>query len=83
MTRPTKMTITELTERQEEILRYVAKHIDINGFQPSIRELGERFKIRSPNGVVGHLKAMERKGYLSLNSMTARAISFDWKGYLK
>jgi len=71
-----------LTDRQEEILRYIARHIDINGFQPSIRELGEQFRIRSPNGVVCHLKAMERKGYLSLNSMTARGISFDWKEYV-
>jgi repressor LexA len=71
-----------LTERQEEILKWIAQHIDLHGFQPSIREVGERFRIRSPNGVVCHLKAMERKGYLSLNSMTARGISFNWKEYV-
>ena len=77
-----KETRDPLTERQEEILRYIAQHVDINGFQPSIRELGERFSIRSPNGVVCHLKAMEKKGYLSLNALTARGISFDWKEWL-
>jgi repressor LexA len=82
MTNPWKQELDPLTERQEEILRYIARHIDLNGFQPSIRELGERFRIRSPNGVVGHLKAMERKGYLSLNSMTARGISFMWKEWV-
>ena len=70
-----------LTDRQESILRHIAKHIDRYGFQPSIREIGEQFKIRSPNGVVCHLRAMERKGYLSLNSMTARAISFNWQDW--
>jgi repressor LexA len=77
-----KETRDPLTERQEEILRYIARHVDLNGFQPSIRELGERFKIRSPNGVVCHLKAMQKKGYLSLNQLTARAVSFNWKDYL-
>jgi repressor LexA len=71
-----------LTERQEAILCHIARHIDRYGFQPSIREIGEQFRIRSPNGVVCHLKAMERKGYLSLNSMTARGIQFDWKEYV-
>jgi repressor LexA len=78
----TKQQLDPLTERQEEILKWIAQHIDLHGFQPSIREVGERFRIRSPNGVVCHLKAMERKGYLSLNSMTARGISFNWKEYI-
>ena len=77
-----KETREPLTVRQEEILRYIARHVDINGFQPSIRELGEQFSIRSPNGVVCHLKAMEKKGYLSLNQLTARAVSFNWKDWL-
>ena len=76
------MKTQPLTERQEQLLKYIAQHIDLNGFQPSIRELGERFKIRSPNGVVCHLKAMAKKGHITMNEMTARGISFDWKSYL-
>lgn len=71
-----------LTERQEEILRYIAAHIDINGFQPSFREMMDRFKIRSPNGITAHLRALERKGIIASNYQTSRAISFAWKEWL-
>jgi repressor LexA len=74
-------TVT-LTERQEELLRYIASHIDINGFQPSFREMMARFKIRSPNGIKGHLQALERKGIIASNYQTSRAISFNWKEWL-
>jgi SOS-response transcriptional repressor LexA len=32
--------------------------------------------------VASHLRAMQRKGYVSPNPTTARAISFNWKAYL-
>ena len=75
-------TAVELTERQEEILRYVANHVELNGFQPSFREMMDRFKIRSLNGITCHLKAMERKGVIQCNFNTSRAISFNWKEWL-
>ncbi len=31
---------------------------------PSVRQLADELGIKSPNGVMGHLKALERKGYL-------------------
>jgi repressor LexA len=75
-------TTVELTERQEEILRYIAREIDSKGYQPSFRELMKRFKIRSPNGVKGHLLSMERKGFVTINERASRALSFNWKAYL-
>lgn len=77
----TSTTVT-LTERQEEILRFIATHIDINGFQPSFREMMDRFKIRSPNGITYHLKALERKGVIQCNFNTSRAIAFNWREWL-
>ncbi len=76
------MTKPTLTKRQSDILKHIARHIDANGYQPSIREIGERFGIRSPNGVVCHLQALQRKGVLRMNTQTARAIEFNWKGWL-
>jgi repressor LexA len=75
-------TTVALTERQEEILRFIAMHIDINGFQPSFREMMDRFKIRSPNGITAHLRALEKKGVIASNYQTSRAISFAWKEWL-
>jgi repressor LexA len=41
---------------------------------PSLREIGDQFGIASPNGVVGHLKALARKGLLTFGGAKARAI---------
>ena len=67
------------TERQAMILSWIARHIAKHGYQPSIREIGRQFRIRSPNGVASHLKSLERKGLIDLNKQTARAIRFDWR----
>jgi len=75
-------TAVELTERQEEILRYVASHVDKFGHQPSFRELMDHFDIKSPNGISCHFKAMERKGVLLVNRRASRAIIFSWKDWL-
>lgn len=34
------------------------------GVPATIRGIGERFDIKSPNGVMCHLKALEKKGYV-------------------
>jgi SOS-response transcriptional repressor LexA len=39
-----------------------------------VREIGQAFKIRSPNGVVCHLKALERKGLITRGKNMSRAI---------
>jgi len=72
----------ELTERQQSILRFIARHINKHGYQPSLRELGAEFGIKNPNGVLCHLRSMERKGHVSLLGSTARAVQFKWKEYL-
>jgi repressor LexA len=69
------------TKRQAMILSWIAQHISRHGYQPSIREIGEKFRIRSPNGVVCHLKSLERKGLIDLNKNTARAIRFNWRDW--
>ena len=78
----TSTTVT-LTERQEEILRFIANHVELNGFQPSFREMMDRFKIRSLNGITCHLKAMERKGVIQCNFNTSRAIAFNWREWVE
>jgi len=55
----------ELTPRQREILEFIQQTILEQGYQPSIREIGRQFGIKSTKGVVDHLKALERKGYIS------------------
>jgi repressor LexA len=62
------------TERQMEIYAFIRDKIHSRGFGPTVREIGTAFKIRSPNGVVCHLKALERKGLITRGKNMSRAI---------
>jgi repressor LexA len=63
-----------LTVRQQEIYDFIASRIAADARPPTVREVGLRFQIRSPNGVTCHLKALERKGHIVLDGCTARGI---------
>lgn len=57
--------MTDLTQRQAEIFRLIYETARDCGYQPTVREIGERFGIRSPNGVVCHTDVLVRRGYLA------------------
>jgi repressor LexA len=63
-----------LTDRQLEVLRCIARQIEDAGYPPTIREIGEALDIRSTNGVNDHLKALERKGFLTRDPVKSRAL---------
>lgn len=63
-----------LTTRQQEIYDFISDRI-AKGLPPTVREIGNRFKIKSPNGVMCHLKALERKGLINRDSQLSRAIT--------
>jgi repressor LexA len=63
-----------LTRRQEEILEYINNSIHDRGYPPTIREIGKQMGIRSTNGVNDHLKALERKGFLTRDDLKSRAL---------
>jgi repressor LexA len=62
------------TERQMEIYAFIRDKIHSRGYGPTVREIGQAFKIKSPNGVVCHLKALERKGLIIRGKNISRAI---------
>ena len=63
-----------LTKRQSLVLDFIRESIEERGYPPTIREIGERLKIKSTNGVNDHLKALERKGYITREDMKSRAL---------
>jgi repressor LexA len=54
-----------LSERQRTILQYIHERFQEEGILPSYREIGDAMGIKSTNGVSDHIRALERKGYLS------------------
>ncbi len=63
-----------LTARQEQVLEYIRQSIVDRGYPPTLREIGAHMGIRSTNGVNDHLRALERKGYLTREDMKSRAL---------
>src|SRR5215216_5549123 len=63
-----------LTKRQEQTLNFIRQSIEDRGYPPTLREIGEHMGIRSTNGVNDHLRALERKGYLTREDMKSRAL---------
>jgi repressor LexA len=65
---------SQLTVRQREIYDFIQDKIESRGYGPTVREIGQAFEIRSPNGVMCHLKALEKKGLIKREGFSARAI---------
>lgn len=69
-----KPTSAPLTARQQEVLEYLKKHQEEHGCPPTVREIGAAIGVTSPNGVMCHLKALEKKGSISRQPNHARMI---------
>ncbi len=65
---------SSLTDRQREIYEFIREKIENRGYGPTVREIGSGFDIKSPNGVMCHLKALEKKGLIKREGFSARAI---------
>jgi len=63
-----------LTEKQRKIYDFIRSKIHGRGYGPTVREIGEAFKIKSPNGVMCHLKALQKKGLIAREPNMSRAI---------
>ncbi len=63
-----------LTERQREVYEFIRERIRSRGYGPTVREIGQQFNISSPNGVMCHLKALEKKGLIVREPNMSRAI---------
>jgi repressor LexA len=62
-----------LTDRQREVLDFIAQFTDDNVYPPTVREIGEHFSI-SLRAVQDHIAALQRKGYLSQCQKRSRSI---------
>jgi repressor LexA len=63
-----------LTPRQREIYTFIRSKIQGRGYGPTVREIGLEFDIKSPNGVMCHLKALQKKGLIHREPNMSRAI---------
>lgn len=64
-----------LTEKQKNIYNYIVNYIEMKSYAPSIREIQAELGLKSINGVVCHLTALEKKGYIKREKNKNRAIT--------
>ncbi len=67
----------KLSGRQEEILEYVAKFQEENGYAPSLREIAEAFGLTSVATVHQHVAALQKKGYVKKDWNRGRSLELS------
>ncbi len=63
-----------LSEIERKILDFMVQYLRANTYQPSIREIGERFGIKSTKTVSEHLQALADKGCLERDPSRSRGV---------
>ena len=63
-----------ITEIERKILDFMVHYLRSNTYQPSIREIGERFGIKSTKTVSEHLRALADKGFLERDPSRSRGV---------
>lgn len=61
-------------DTQQRILDYIENYIEVNGYPPSVREIGQAVDLKSTSTVHGHLNRLEKKGLLHREAMKPRTI---------
>ena len=65
----------ELTNQQSKVLSCVEVYLNKTGFPPTRVEICKELGFKSPNSAEMHLRALEKKGYISIQSGSSRGIS--------
>ncbi len=65
---------TGLTPRQQRVLAHIKEAIELRGYPPSMREIGEAVGLTSSSSVAHQLKVLEEKGFLKRDPNRPRAL---------
>jgi repressor LexA len=63
-----------LTGKRQQILEFIGDRIKVQGYPPSVREIGEAVGLTSSSTVHAHLAVLQREGYLRRDPTKPRAI---------
>jgi repressor LexA len=69
-----KKMVEGLTDRQRQVLHFIAETVDERGYPPSVREIGEALGLASSSTVHSHIRSLQRRGYLRVDPTKPRAI---------
>jgi repressor LexA len=76
---PVRRRFAGLTDRQRQVLEYIAASLRDRGYPPSVREIGEAVGLSSPSTVHAHLAALQDKGFLRRDPTKPRAMDLVYE----
>ncbi|MDA9094575.1 transcriptional repressor LexA [Gammaproteobacteria bacterium] len=65
----------EITIQQNKVLDCIQDYINKTGFPPTRANICTKLGFKSPNSAETHLRALEKKGFINIESGTSRGIS--------
>jgi repressor LexA len=66
--------MTGLTRRQQQVLEFIQRKIQVDGVPPTFREIAAHFGFRSPRAASDHVDALRKKGFLASEPGTSRSL---------
>lgn len=71
-----------LTTKQQEVLKFIWDFLQEKHYQPSFKDISDKFRYKSYASVSDHLDAMKAKGFLEVGKQQSRAVRFTEKGLI-
>jgi repressor LexA len=68
-----------VTDKQREVLQYIATFVEDNGYAPAIRDVAGAFEC-SVKGAYDHVVALEKKGLIERDKNRSRSIQLAGRG---
>ena len=65
-----------LSSKQQNVLDYIKRFLDKNGYAPSLRDISSDCGLKSHTVALYYLKILEREGYINRSKRLPRSITF-------
>jgi repressor LexA len=72
--------MTAPSPRQRDVMNFVAKYADINGYAPSVADICQHFGWVSKHAAACHIDALVKKGLAERTRMVARSLRLTSAG---
>ena len=67
----------DITPQQQKVLDCIQVYINKTGFPPTRADICRELGFKSPNSAETHLRALEKKAFISIESGASRGISIN------
>lgn len=72
----------ELTERQKQVYDFIVTYNSRHGCSPTLQEIAQHLKVSGNLGVIRHLAALEKKGFIRRSGRSSRGIALIRSGQM-